>query len=112
LRQADQKFVKISFPVEMGRHPFWSDPDAMLARKPELEKEADSLADFIQTLLNQPAARIWLIYGYYPEIEKIVKDEFDRRFKLAEEIILKNPYWTFYDRIRVYQNRSIGDTSF
>jgi len=112
LRQADQKFVKISFPIEMGRHPFWSDPDAMLARKPELEKEADSLADFVQTLLNQPAAKIWLIYGYYPEIEKIVKDEFDRRFKVTEEIILKNPYWTFYDRIRVYQNRSIGDTSF
>jgi hypothetical protein len=105
LRKQEGRFLKTSFPVEMERHPGWSDPAAMMARKNELEKEADSLAEQLAKTLGKES-KIWLIYGYYSEIEGIAKGRFDQSFHLVEEIFLKDPYCTFYDRIRIYRKRT------
>lgn len=105
LRKQEGRFLKTSFPAEMERHPGWSDPAAMMARKTELEKEADSLVEQLVKTLGKES-KIWLIYGYYPEIEGIVKDRFDQSFHIVEEIVLEDPYCTFYDRIRIYRKRS------
>lgn len=99
-----EESIETDTAIECGHGMGWSNPTAMLAKKPELEKEADSLSNSLQATVDGKT-KIWLIYGYYREIEKMAKDSFDWALKLEKEVILKEPYCTFYDRIRVYRKR-------
>ncbi|MCI0330820.1 MAG: glycosyltransferase family 39 protein [candidate division Zixibacteria bacterium] len=103
LRKPPKSFVKLSFPVEMAAHPCWMNREDTLSRLPLLTREADSLAAALDSALVRKERKVWLIYGFYGEIDGAIRAGLDRRFQLLQEKNLENAYYTFYKKIAVFQ---------
>lgn len=100
LMKPNKDFIEISFPSEIESHLGWRDINRMLKRKDELESEAESVVNRIDTLVKDSDTKIWLFYGSDIEIGEILKGRLDTYFSLREEKDLRGPY---YNKILVYQ---------
>ncbi len=106
LWKLDKNLAPITFPVEIESHNVWIDVPRSLREKPRLEREADSLVEAIDSRLGGRNAKIWVLYGAFPEVGDIIKDRLDARFEVAEEKDLKESFYTFYNKILIYQKRA------
>jgi len=95
----DNQYAKISFPSEMSAHPCWTNMKKWLADMDYLEKDAGSTVEQIYTLARKDSARIWLISGHHPEIDRIIKLKLAARFSPAATKVPS----LFHNQIAVYQ---------
>ena len=106
-RMAPQRnFVKISYPVEILRHPGWRDIKGMMAHRDSLKQEAEDLAQRIKVFLEKKQeTKIWVLYGKDLTVGSILREELDKKF-LFKEIVFFPPHWKlFYEAVLVYQNK-------
>ena len=106
LRKPDKNFIKISFPLEMEIHPAWIDEKKMLGEKDRLAREADQVVERLDTLLVKNDSRIWVLYGIYAQTSRPLIERLDQHCRLVKRIKLKDPFYTFYNEILVYQKKS------
>ncbi|MCI0404935.1 MAG: glycosyltransferase family 39 protein [candidate division Zixibacteria bacterium] len=99
-------FTKFSFPSEMAVHPCWTWLRQWLSEKERLANEADSLVKIIDSLARDSTAKIWLVYGGFPEVEAIITNKFKHDFLSLTEKDLDPLYRQFRNDFRVYQKKS------
>jgi hypothetical protein len=95
------KIIKTTFPSEIAEHPGWRDVKAMLGRKEKLIVEARGLAERLERRLAG-GRLLWFFYGHDTGVNKILKDELDKRFVLKQELSLCG---SFYKKVIVYTGR-------
>lgn len=85
LNKTGDKFQNFSFPSEMYFHSSWSTTTTWSEEKGRLVREADSLVKEISTLVKNTDRRIWLVAGYHPTVDRIIKNRLDRLFDPVQE---------------------------
>ena len=89
---AGSRFVEFGFPAENSVHLGWGNLEVDNRRLPSLEAEADRIVSSLVRL--PPPARIFVLYGAGLPVAAILRDQLDRRLRLAREIPLTGPYYT------------------
>ncbi len=102
---AMDRFTPFVFPAEQAKHPCWTNPGKWLNAQALLETEAGELVDRVDSLLGAGGGNIWLLSGWLPEINDIMKNCLDRRFQVLEEKNLGESYLPLRDKIRGYRRR-------
>jgi hypothetical protein len=85
LNKTADTFQNFSFPSEMFFHPSWSTTVTWSEETGRLAREADSLVKEISSRVKNTGRRVWLIAGYHPVVNGIIKDRLDRHFDPVEE---------------------------
>ncbi len=101
--EAEDQFIRFPFPAEMARHPCW--PDLNRWTESYLENEADGLLTRIDSLIGTGGAKIWLLNGYLPKIDDVIKSKMDAHFQPAGEKFLGESYRPLRNVIHVYQKK-------
>jgi mannosyltransferase len=100
-RNAENRFVKITFPAEMAAHPCWINEKRMLAEKGRLEGEAEQLVGRLEKLPAE--TKIWLLYGNFPRLDTLIKARLDHRFESLTDRYLSREDSVFKKIVAVYQ---------
>ena len=99
------RFTQFIFPAEQAQHPCWTNPGKWLNAKPALEMEAERLADRIDSVMGSNGGKIWLLAGWLPDINEIIKAKLDARFQPVEEKFLGESYPPIRHLIHAYQKK-------
>jgi uncharacterized membrane protein len=100
---AENQFIRFPFPAEMARHPCW--PDLNRWTESYLQNESDALLQRIDTLAGPGGAKIWLLNGYIPKIDAIIKSKMDARFQPVDEKLLGESYPPIRRLVHAYQKK-------
>lgn len=107
--QAEDKFVRFTFPREIESHPGWRNEEKMLLSRGALEAEAENLITDLERLTGEKPRRLWLFYGLDRKAGDILKQKLDAQFVLEKEIdascadIHGKPSELFYTKILSYK---------
>jgi len=97
-----------SFPPEIDAHPGYEGKCLLPAMRPWLQSEARRLAvELERRLENTPGARLYLFYGYRPQVDRPLLEALAGRFEaVAAECFECSVARNYYRRIGVYRLKS------
>ena len=108
--QAENKFVRLTFPREIESHPGWRNEEKMLVNRAALEQEAENLITDLKQLSSEKPRRIWLLYGLDRAVSDILKQKLDAQLVLETRIdascagLSGKPSELFYTEIAAYKS--------
>lgn len=98
-----------SFPAEIDTHPGYegtivTDP----RRRPELEREADTLIDRIREAMSrQRDLRVFFLYGFRPEVDEVLDSRLRLHLSRVDELCVDcDARPSYFDHIAVYGSRT------
>ncbi len=95
-----RKLFETSFPAEIDRHPGYEGRITDPGSKAALEYEARELVDKITRMQFQ---RIFFIHGFHPEVDGIVEQKLQERFRLLPGQTLQCGGAIYFKEVSIYK---------